>query len=206
MSTEVAVLQLIAYVMLTIASVTVAAVSAFLAYRSNYGWNPLLLVVTRGLRGEQGPPELWAATITFEVWNRRKYPIVIREVLVEFSSLPLRTENVATINGDPWHRLGNGFSNAEPTTLSPSAQIQFTVNAPLRQDKGVKYISDFVHITVRYFDPLHKRARRLRLVHRYDLGEGGAQFADFVLKELSAREPPNTFRNVRTIICSACGS
>src|SRR5471032_139503 len=61
------------------------AIAAWLAfrlnYRNNFGQKPLLLLKTHG--GTAG--HQWAEMhCTFEVWNRRKYPVVVREMQVTF--------------------------------------------------------------------------------------------------------------------------
>src|SRR5260370_30849974 len=68
---EIAVYQLIAYVLLSIASVTVAVTSAVIGYWQMFGWKPTVFVIGIGSAKAKN------AIVTFEVWNRRKYPIAV---------------------------------------------------------------------------------------------------------------------------------
>src|SRR5438270_14013939 len=114
MNLAVPIVQLIAYVMLTLASISVATVSAFIAYRSNFGWKPLVLVTSYGFQGTGGSKQV-AATVQFEFWNRRKYPISIRYMTVALSTVKLRPHDV----DPPWHSSGHTLSNPHIKTLPP---------------------------------------------------------------------------------------
>ena len=83
--------QFFAYVFLTIASVTVAATQLFLAYRQNFGWRPLVLLADQftGLINDGGAP--YTIGYMLEVWNRRRYPIVVRSILIDIKTIePLK--------------------------------------------------------------------------------------------------------------------
>src|ERR1700741_2491930 len=74
-------MQWIASTALTLASVTVAVVAATFNYRQNRGWKPAILVLSQGFD--------IVAWIDFEVWNRRKYPIVVHGVVIKFGNVKL---------------------------------------------------------------------------------------------------------------------
>jgi hypothetical protein len=63
-------LQWIAPTAPAVASVIVAVVALAFNYRQNRGWKPVILVLQCGF-------DQPFASIEFEVWNRRKYPVVI---------------------------------------------------------------------------------------------------------------------------------
>jgi hypothetical protein len=48
--------QLVAYVALTCAGVTVAIVSLSFSYRQNFGWRPSAIIWSHGLKGAYTPP------------------------------------------------------------------------------------------------------------------------------------------------------
>ena len=50
-------------------------------YRNNFGLKPILLVKSHGVTAGNGWVEVHCA---FEVWNRRKYSLVVREMQVSF--------------------------------------------------------------------------------------------------------------------------
>ena len=141
MNVAVPVLQLVAYVMLTLASIIVAAVSTIIAFRSNFGWRPLALVLSHGIRGVGGS-DLFDATLDIEVWNRRKYPIVMRQLEVQFNSIKLRDTAVQP----PWHLTGNRLVNYGQTVIAPSTYEQIPVTAPMSEGIRLDDISDLSSI------------------------------------------------------------
>lgn len=83
MTFDVPTLQLISYTALTCASVTVAAVSCYTAYRQHRGWKPIILMTHHG-RSKTLSAQRYGLLVVFEVWNRRKYPIVLNEISIAF--------------------------------------------------------------------------------------------------------------------------
>ena len=66
--------------MLTVAGLVVSVVALNFSYRNSRGWKPLLIIKSR-LYTELHEPAL-SVFVDFEVWNRRKYPIIIRKLRV----------------------------------------------------------------------------------------------------------------------------
>jgi hypothetical protein len=164
MTAALPIVQLIAYVTLTLASIIVGVVSALFAYRNNFGWKPLALVVGHSLEG-MGGSTIWDAPLKFEIWNRRKYPIVVRSIVVEFSNLPLRPETFHTSPTDAWFRQGKSFHSRGTTTLSPSTQREFTVVAPIAEGTTLDDVAALARIKIYYFDPLYNKSRPLQITH-----------------------------------------
>jgi hypothetical protein len=77
-------MQWIASTALTVASLIVAVVALRFSYRSNHGWAPIIYIIRQGLSHMGNGEE--KLTIQFEVWNRRKYPIVINACGVSFAN------------------------------------------------------------------------------------------------------------------------
>jgi hypothetical protein len=84
---DAAAMQWIASTALTLAGVAIASVAATFGYRQNYGWKPVVLVTSHGFGGIGRNTESFDATCQFEFWNRRKYPVVIRFVVVRLGNL-----------------------------------------------------------------------------------------------------------------------
>jgi hypothetical protein len=162
-ATAVPIFQLIAYVMLTLASITVAALSAFLAYRNNFGWKPLAIVTSHGLTGTGGS-NTWDATLQFEIWNRRKYPISIRQIRVALKNLPFRGDPYETTDPkEQWFRSGDTYYTKSPSTLAPAAQEIHSLVIPIVKGTSLDNLVATALITVEYFDPIVKRRRPLRI-------------------------------------------
>ena len=74
--------QTIATAILGIGAISVAIVSAVIAYRNNFGWEPAI-ARTRVVTGS-GPEGRRHIGIEFQIWNRRKYPIIVYTADVAF--------------------------------------------------------------------------------------------------------------------------
>jgi hypothetical protein len=150
-------LQLIAYVSLTLASVTVAVTSLFMAYRQNFGWKPILFIISvGGGRGARGH----SVTMEFEFWNRKKYPINITFISIDYSTTRIARGGHPplcdgwAINGE--HRI----FNANHTTIKPTENKYFQTAAPIDMS-SVLDISENVTISLFYFDPIKNRIKRI---------------------------------------------
>src|SRR5260221_9902681 len=142
------VLQLVAYIMLTLASLMVGVASALIAYRSNFGWKPLLLVTSHGFRATGGS-RLVDATLQYEIWNRQKYPILIRSMEITFSSVSIRTTDVE----HPWHARPSSIFNMEYLSLSPDTHERILAITPMKEGASLDGLNETVTIAISYFDP-----------------------------------------------------
>jgi hypothetical protein len=144
---EVAAVQLIAYTSLTIASITVAVTTAFIGYRQLYGWRPTVIVTGVACNFvEVGKAE---AITTFEVWNRRKYPIAISGgSSVAFGEVMVGD----TMDGD-WQNWRNTMCYyGEKIRLEPLTHQEFQISANLKVVKP-KDVPDAWVVEVKYYDP-----------------------------------------------------
>jgi hypothetical protein len=80
-------LQILSSIVFAFAGASIAAASLFIAYRNNFGWKPIVLITTYHVRGSSKFPEFEIVEVEFEFWNRRKYPIVVREIKVFFGAI-----------------------------------------------------------------------------------------------------------------------
>jgi hypothetical protein len=146
-------LQLIAYVSLTLASVTVALTSLFMAYRQNFGWKPILFIISvGGGRGARGH----SVTTEFEFWNRKKYPINITFVSVDYSKTRIARGGNPPLS-DGWGINGeHRIFNENRMTIKPTENKYFQTVTPI-DTSSVLDISENVTISVFYFDPIKNR-------------------------------------------------
>jgi hypothetical protein len=162
MSAALPIVQLIAYVTLTLASIIIGAVSAFIAYRSNFSWKPLVLVTSHGFRGKGGS-QLVDASIEYEIWNRQRYPILIRSMDVHFKSISIRAGDVE----HPWLARGSSILNTLAVTLSPDTHERIKAFVPMKEGTHLDDLEDNITIEIFYFDPRRNKDKTLRVRHSF---------------------------------------
>jgi hypothetical protein len=127
--------QLAASTLLAVASLVVALVALHFAYRNNFGWKPLLLLKSHGGSAGSNWSEI---SCTFEIWNRRKYPVVIREMQVLFGAakIDFDTPNVEGEETDWWSTESGGLLHLKTISLQPSQHLEFEAAGPVRRGDG----------------------------------------------------------------------
>lgn len=122
--------QTIATAILGAGAIAVAIVSAVIAYQNNFGWKPVAFPTWH--RYSIDPiGRLQSVVFAFDIWNRRKYPIVVRHLSVTFSGTPLSakpTMNERSANESPNDDKTSTFSHAQ--TVGPQTNFEFIITAP----------------------------------------------------------------------------
>lgn len=165
--------QFFAYTSLTVTTAIVAMLSLRFSYRQHYGWKPILLLVSRGLKGggiSDGTDEPSTfAWICFDLWNRHTYPIVVESAEVKFSQDILdRSELGRGKKGQSWILQENGPALTERFVLNNGTHKSFDLTTRLAKNQSINAIDAQVTITVRYFDPRHKKSRSLVIREPYN--------------------------------------
>jgi hypothetical protein len=158
--------QFVAYVMLTLASVTVAVVSLAFAYRQNFGWSPIALSTGHGLANRAPDTEHYDAVINFEIWNRRKYPVVVRSVVVKFSVVDIQCHVRGWKYPEQWHVQGRDVMHRGEIVLEPSGHHKFEARAPFKR-RPLDDLADPVVVELAIYDPRRNRIETLRLNVEY---------------------------------------
>lgn len=137
---------------------------AWLAYRlnrrNNFGWSPMVIALSWG--GGSDRDGLFI-NIAFEVWNRRKYPIVIRSIELNYEGITLvPTENY--VPGEwyvpRWRTSCIRRERAE--RIEPNSHVEISVRQTIEDVSSLDAtISETPTISVRYFDPRLGRIARL---------------------------------------------
>jgi hypothetical protein len=163
-SFDIPTVQLIAYSALTCASVIVATVSVVLAYRQNFGWPPIVLVRMFVINYSEQPYEF---TMEFEVWNRRKYPIVIQGQDLRFRNVRfIRVEERRPLDyANTWDGGPETFSNYKSVVLEPNGHEKFEF-IYVAQNKNRKKQASKVKIRVFYFDPIKNKQLETKLTKK----------------------------------------
>jgi len=97
-------IQLIASLLFGLMSLSVACIALWVAYRNNFGWKPLVLLMSYGIGGGGALGNV--VTCSFEIWNRRKYPVVLREMQVSWGDTRIVSEGGFT--NEEWCPARNG--------------------------------------------------------------------------------------------------
>jgi hypothetical protein len=160
-------MQWIASTALTLARVTIALVAALFAYRQNYGWKPAILVLSKGFGPDANGVHI--AYVDFEVWNRRKYPIVIHGVEIKFGSLKLdhRWEKHEWTKSD-WWIFHNKLCHRPNMRLDLASHHLFQPRIPFKQQKVE---DETIKIDVYYFDPIANARKEVTTALRYKYTE-----------------------------------
>jgi hypothetical protein len=150
---DVVVVQVAAYITLTAASLVVATVSLFLAYWQHVGWAPLLLMVRNGLRtAKEESADHYTAQVQFEIWNRRRYPLIIRRIDVMFTALKFGERLKGYPYDSAWNIRGNGGYWRQEIALAPNSHAKLKFKAPFPK-RTLDDLKDLVTVTVLYYDP-----------------------------------------------------
>lgn len=164
--------QFIAYICLTLTSVIVSTVSLRFSYRQNFGWRPILLVSSHGLKSsdhdkpEDATTEM-DATLKFEVWNRHSYPIVIESAGVRFYQVLLDSNKRRFRGRKDWYIRSNGQCfYRDRSVVKNGEHFIFDLSAPMKP-QSLDGIDDNLDIQVQYFDPRRNRHRTLAIKYRY---------------------------------------
>jgi hypothetical protein len=161
---DLAAMQWITSTALTLGSVTIAFVVATFGYRQNYGWKPVILVLSQGV-SEPSSGEC-EAYLEFEVWNRRKYPIAIHFVEIKFGNLKLGDIPEQSSSGAPaqWYIFHNKLVCRDQARLDPASHKGFRPRVPFKRE-SIDKRSETVTIEVYYFDPIANARKTATLNH-----------------------------------------
>lgn len=156
-----AIVQICSTAALALLAVSVSAASFVIAYRNNFGWKPLVVVVGYSLRFEQ-ERDYPGAMLVFEIWNRRKYPIVIRRIGLD---APAFTEEGFHWSEVGWHVIDDGPLLPDSLAIAGSSHKRYAYEHLLHeigQMSGAK-----VRLTVEYFDPRSNNSKTITLDYRF---------------------------------------
>lgn len=149
--------ELVANASLTFAGVVVGVGALFVTYRNNFGWSPIVLITGHGMGMQGDMPEHYEIVVMFEIWNRRKYPIVVRHVTLSFDFLEMET-GVENFEYDKdWHSsAGAGYKTrmhfSKTLRLEPTSHREFRFGIPFKR-RTLDDLRETPKVKVHYFDP-----------------------------------------------------
>lgn len=111
-----------------VASAAVTFAALVVAYGQAIGWKPLLVVKRWGLLELR---DGIGSTTAFEVWNRRRYPIVVRRMKVDYNRVKMsELRDVTKGEKDPnWTVMSGELHHWDEYVIDPGAHRAFTVDA-----------------------------------------------------------------------------
>jgi hypothetical protein len=163
-------LQIATNATLTLVAITIAAISLIVAYRNNFGWKPIVIVGRSGYRGTyrvdddgklraiEGQPR-YRAKLGLEVWNRRKYPIVVRKMVIVVQDLELiQTEGHV---GGGWMYSNNTFGANFGTSVPASSTERHLIELAFNGDSP-EAVRARLSISIDYYDPRKDRVLTMK--------------------------------------------
>jgi hypothetical protein len=151
---------------LTAMSTIVAAVALIFSFRQNVGWKPILLVKGNEISNPGDYRYRFTMKVAVEVWNRRRYPVILRSFEATVSGVELVNQNPMDNRDEPRFVRSNRVACPMQTIVSPSEQESWDIACDF-QDQFMDSITPEFVIQVHYFDPYRNREDRLTLTHKF---------------------------------------
>jgi hypothetical protein len=178
MDRDVQIWQIIASATLALASVIVAAASALFSYRNNFGWKPTVILGRVGMQGAYvidqigrvNPPDeqpRYQVGISIEFWNRRKYPVVIRKMVLKAEGLDI-VQEVGPVEGG-WNYFQGRFSIRPGNSVAASSSDNHTVVIPHNVGDDPTKVRSPLRVTVDFYDPRLNRVSTIEVEEQYTI-------------------------------------
>ncbi len=146
------VLQYITNFILAMAGISISVLAFGVNYRNNMGWKPLTIITKWRRDIVDGN---WNGSLTFELWNRQKYPINVREIFLEVKDAKFLygQERRGT-----WLRSDNTMWQEDGNTIAPTTFEKIEMPLMLQTTKQeVPYT-----LTINYFDPRFEKVLKIQ--------------------------------------------
>lgn len=161
--------EIISSVASTVMSTTVALVALVFSYRQNVGWSPVALTTYEEIITPRASDGL-EIELTVEVWNRRKYPIAVRDVRALISGVTL-VNKLATARSGPYIQ-DNLFYEQAKHTIEPGKSVELKIRVECEEQPLNKFRPEFT-ISIGLLDPRRGTNSRLELKNRFMFPEFG---------------------------------
>jgi len=160
LSAELGWLQLAASASLTLMGLTVSIVAAVFTYRNNFGWPPLVLITSIGLSSGGGENRKYNALVGVEIWNRRKYPLIVRGVSASIEGLELIDDHTREDRIE-WYIYRNSINLDSDHAMDPQSHKRHKISAPF-ETVPLDAINAPINVEVMFFDPRLNRTTTLK--------------------------------------------
>lgn len=145
------------------ASAIIAGVALTFSYRQNVGWAPIAFIERDDLDGARGAKR-FIMRLKLELWNRRKYAIVLKKISVNLSGIEAYTGDETRSTGMIWTRsygtiqFGNAVAPAD--RYVQDIEIQFA-------HEDVSKLRASYRLTISYFDPVKNKTFEIVIKRRF---------------------------------------
>ena len=146
-------------------SLVISTVAVIFTFRNNFGWGPLILVTSIGLSGVADGKKQYDALVSFEIWNRRKYPIALRSITVTFDRLDLLEKSD---HRGSWLKYRNSMISRTGESIAPQTCTMHELKAPFTTQSLDSLDAPFT-VEAIIFDPRLKRTITLAVADKYTL-------------------------------------
>jgi hypothetical protein len=156
--------RLVSSIFFGFGSLVVSLLAINVTYRNNFGWKPLVLLIWYGKASQLGKHVL---RCRFEIWNRRKYPLVVREIQVSFG--PTRLENEDGFMPNHWSPTarGNlGLRMPDGITLEPNQKMPYLAEWDVHSRDAAVGGKKPVEVWAHVYDPKNDSSYVIRAVSR----------------------------------------
>jgi hypothetical protein len=157
--------QNIAYTILTISTVTVASAALYVAYRNYFGFEPKILPGGAAIQLLVTP---YSLVTSFEVWNSRQYPIVLRTAEITIPNAKITAPpDEWKVSRDQliWDRRDLGVPKVRLDKLS---YREFIIDPYLDASTNIDEIPPKWPINVTLFDPLERKEITIKSFIKFD--------------------------------------
>lgn len=162
---------------LSLMALLATLVGTWIAYRSFFGWKPLLFITKRAIsNGSSAPGGRDVVGVAVRIWNRRKYEVVVEAVTIDVKHLDLDWPN----DEQPFRRvemderrlwsLEDGKLLATDDELVRAGEradyeVATYLRTPLKDNLPVEDV--MASVTAMIYDPLRNRRREVKTNDRH---------------------------------------
>lgn len=159
--------QIGASIFLGLSALVVAVLGLRWSYRNNFGWDPVAFIKEFKITNTQQRSDEAAlchiGQLSLEFWNRRKYPIIIRSMQVDFKGVTLRQSKHPPAD---WHIRDTTMRRTKDVTVTPTSHQTFSIHIPYLVDTTGE-IQTPMSVDITYYDPRRNKEGCIRLEARY---------------------------------------
>ena len=116
-----------------------------------------MLVTQQVIGGSIHSEDAVQVSITFEVWNRRKYPIRLEWIFLDFRNERAGYEELAS--GWHWYGGGKKFAYEPKGVVEPNSRSQHVFQATFKGTTGEEFHDDYT-LDAQYYDPKRNKQKK----------------------------------------------
>lgn len=177
----VSVAQFVAYVSLTVGTFTVSLLSLMFSFRQQMGWKPIVVFKSYGIKGGNinfDSPNILGAngrlycSVEFEIWNRRKYPIVINVVDVSFSGDFIDNYGILLNQKEKnWSGRGSSAVSRKRMVVGGGEHLSFELISKVKDGTSFDNLEESVVVKFSCLDPVRGKYFKIAAEELYGFSD-----------------------------------